>query len=107
MKRVHPAGLPQTIHAPDALLQAVRAPGPLERDDHAGPPLQVQALAGDVRRQQHRRVSIEEPSQQAPAFHRVETAVQHHDRGYGLHVREAGFERVAELAEHDDRFTQT
>ena len=102
MERVHPARLPEPIDASDALLQPVRAPGPFERDDHAGPSLQVQALAGDVRRQQHRGVSVEKPAEQAAAFHGVETAVQHHDRGHRLHVGQAGFDRVAELAEHDD-----
>ena len=56
-RRVHGARLADAIDATDALLDPRGCPGQLEAHDPSSPVLEVQSLAGDIRREKHRRVA--------------------------------------------------
>jgi hypothetical protein len=78
---VHAAGLADSIDSADALLESKRIPGELEVHDQPAPRVQVEAFAGDIRRDEHPCASGCERVKSLHPFRAREAAVQHCHRG--------------------------
>jgi hypothetical protein len=98
--------LADSFNTPDSLLQSKRRPWQLEVDDQAAAAMQVQSLAGRIRRQQQSCVAVGEALNCCAALRRRHPAMQLNRVEVGEALGEAN-ERVAILGENECRLRRS
>ena len=105
--RVDGTTLPQTVHTPDALLEARGVPRQLEVDDQSATMVKIQAFASCVSRQQDSRCAFRESCPGSNPVHFVEAAMNDRKTVGGTNRIGNVQQGVAIFRKNDDGFLHT